>query len=126
METGMTNYNKDKFEGVTEAWNIVQSEFKCCGVKNYVDWKDTEFGEVPDFCCIENTEGCAKGTVDLPEDQAKNKIYTNGCLTKFETAITDNVGLAAGIGAGLVILLFIGMLMSCCVAKNLREKQMYV
>ena len=62
----------------------------------------------------------------MPEDQAKNKIYTNGCLTKFETAITDNVGIAAGIGAGLIVLLFVGILMSCCVAKNLREKQMYV
>jgi len=126
MKTGMTNYEKESFEGVTEAWNIVQSEFKCCGVEGYQDWKTVDFGEVPDFCCIENTEGCAKGTVDMTPEQAKNKIYTNGCLTKFETAITDNVGLAAGIGAAVIVLLFIGILMSCCVAKSLREKQRYV
>lgn len=126
MKQGMKNYDKPSFEGVTEAWNIVQSEFECCGSESYKDWSGVDYGQVPDFCCITNTEDCAKGTIDMPESQAKEKIYTNGCLVKFETMIKDNVGWAAGIGVGIIVLLFIGILMSCCVAKSLREKQMYV
>ena len=83
--------------------------------------------KVPDECCKgEVTDGCANGVIDMDEQQAETKIYTQGCLTKFETFIQDNVGAAAGTGVGLIVLLFIGILVSCCVAKSMREKQLYV
>jgi len=126
MKKGQQNYGKDDFKGVTEAWNIVQHELKCCGVVDYKDWENTDFGKVPDFCCKDNTQDCANGVIDMPESQAKNVIYTTGCLSLFETTIQDNVGAAAGVGVGLIVLLFIGILVSCCVAKKIREKQMYV
>jgi len=126
MKKGQQNYGKDDFKGVTEAWNIVQHELKCCGVVDYKDWENTDFGKVPDFCCIDNTANCADGVIDQPESQAKNVIYTTGCLSLFENTIQDNVGAAAGVGVGLIVLLFIGILVSCCVAKKIREKQMYV
>jgi len=127
MRKGMDNYGKPDHKGVTDAWNIVQHELKCCGSVNYKDWKNVNFSQVPDECCKgEVTDGCANGVIDMDEQQAETKIYTQGCLTKFETFITDNVGAAAGTGVGLIVLLFIGILVSCCVAKSMREKQLYV
>lgn len=126
MKKGQENYDKPEFKGVTEAWNIVQHELKCCGVVNYKDWNSTDFGKVPEFCCINNVPNCAVGVIDMPESQAKDVIYTTGCLALFETTIKENVGAAAGAGVGLIVLLFIGILVSCCVAKKIREKQMYV
>ena len=46
MKKGQQNYGKDDFKGVTEAWNIVQHELKCCGVVDYKDWANTDFGKV--------------------------------------------------------------------------------
>jgi CD63 antigen len=56
MKEGMTNYdNGTDFKGVTDTWNAVQSDFQCCGVTQYTDWKNTTFSErvkgVPDSCC---------------------------------------------------------------------------
>lgn len=127
MKKGMENYGQPDHKGVTDAWNIVQHELKCCGSVNYKDWKTVNFSKVPDECCKgEVTDGCANGVIDMDEQQAATKIYTQGCLTKFETFIKDNVGAAAGTGVGLIVLLFIGILVSCCVAKSMREKQLYV
>ena len=45
MNDGMENYGKTGHDGVTETWNVVQQELKCCGVLNYTDWKSVTFGE---------------------------------------------------------------------------------
>ena len=38
MKDGMVNYNKSGSEGVKETWDIMQSDFKCCGVDTYKEW----------------------------------------------------------------------------------------
>lgn len=100
-----------------------------CKIEDFSDFIFVLYftAKVPDECCKgEVTDGCANGVIDMDEQQAETKIYTQGCLTKFETFIEDNVGAAAGTGVGLIVLLFIGILVSCCVAKSMREKQLYV
>ena len=63
MNEGLTYYNKgEEYQGVTDTWNAVQSDFACCGVKDYKDWKNTTFGEsvvgVPDACCKTAVKKC--------------------------------------------------------------------
>ena len=65
MNEGLANYEQgDKYKGVTDTWNAVQSDFKCCGVSNYTNWKDTPYGKevtgVPMTCCKTASEGCGK------------------------------------------------------------------
>ena len=65
MNEGLTNYEQgDKYKGVTDTWNAVQSDFKCCGVSNYSNWQDTKFGKedngVPMTCCKTASEGCGE------------------------------------------------------------------
>ncbi len=46
------------YKGVTDTWDIIQSDFKCCGSANYTDWA-ARFpapgtpapAKVPDSCC---------------------------------------------------------------------------
>ena len=55
MEKGLQNYGSEGFEGVTTTWDLVQKDFKCCGVEDWKDWRNvTQFsdGAVPDSCCI--------------------------------------------------------------------------
>merc|ERR1711934_21837 len=43
MEKGLQNYGEEGYKGVTETWNIVQHELKCCGAQEYLDWENTTF-----------------------------------------------------------------------------------
>ena len=76
--------------------------------------------DVPDSCCKADQfiEGCGKGA-------SPDKIYVTGCLTSFETFITSNAVASIGVGVGVIVLLFLGVCVSCCVAKGMAEKHSY-
>ena len=40
MKDGLKNYGNDGYDGVTQTWNMIQSDFFCCGVDSYKNWKD--------------------------------------------------------------------------------------
>lgn len=129
MKSGMKNYNTTGHEGVTDTWNIIQNDFECCGVTNYKDWKtgsDLKNGNVPDACCLTNTPGCGQGVANMDESTAKTKIHTTGCFAKLEKVVVGNSAIAIGIGIGVIVLLFIGVLTSCCVARRLGEANNFV
>jgi len=125
MKDSLKNYKKEDHKGVTETWDIMQSDFKCCGVDSYADWKGTPAfnatEDVPDTCCIEFTENCGKGAAT-----STDKIHTTGCFVTFEEFILSNSAAAAGVGVGVVVLLFMGICVSCCVARGLASKNSYV
>ena len=83
-------------------------------------------GDVPDECCLIPSDGCGKGKGNLDEQSAKSEIYTKGCFSAFELLVQDNTAAAAGVGAGVAVLLFLGVLISCCVAKNMKAESNYV
>ena len=63
MKEGMQHYDEEGYQGVTDSWNQIQNELKCCGVNNYTDWKNTNFSQgtdVPDDCCIASQKGKKK------------------------------------------------------------------
>jgi len=125
MEKSLKNYQQPEHDGVTETWNIMQSDFGCCGVNSYTDWKNTtafaKTNDVPDTCCKVFTEGCGKGGAT-----GTDKIHTTGCFVKFEQFIVGNAATAAGVGVGVIVLLFLGICVSCCVARGLASKNSYV
>merc|ERR1712111_251632 len=80
MKEGMQKYDASESGGVTETWNIMQHDSKCCGVEGFKDWENTPFSQgsnVPDSCCIQNTSGCGKGAIQNPDN-----IYQEGCFAK--------------------------------------------
>ena len=88
MKTAMQNYgeNDKQHDGVKQTWDIVQSDFKCCGVEKYSDWFDTPYGKnvsgVPDSCCKVEVAGCGKNIEGSSDVQ--DKININGCFSQFE------------------------------------------
>uniref|UniRef100_A0ACB8EWL6 Uncharacterized protein n=1 Tax=Sphaerodactylus townsendi TaxID=933632 RepID=A0ACB8EWL6_9SAUR len=38
LKEGLKLYKTDGNLGLTNAWDLVQTEFRCCGVQNYTDW----------------------------------------------------------------------------------------
>ncbi|KAL7992095.1 hypothetical protein Chor_016351, partial [Crotalus horridus] len=80
LKKGLHLYGTDGNIGLTNAWSIIQTDFRCCGVSNYTDWFEVyNTTRVPDSCCLEFSESCglhSPGTwwkAHLPEC-AQNEI----------------------------------------------------
>ncbi len=127
MQAGLDNFAQgDKYEGVTETWNAIQSDFHCCGVRNYTDWRQTAFGKkengVPDTCCKTASAGCGKGVFAGKTDE----INTRGCYTLLEEFVVENAAVVGGIGVGIAALQIVGVLISCMLAVSMRRRSGYV
>jgi len=126
MREGMTktmkNYGKDEFVAPTESWDKIQTTIQCCGIDDYKSWKNAAklsvTSSVPDSCCIKEEPGCGTGYASKPEGEAKEVIYTKGCLSTVETNIKDNVGIAAGIGVGIAVIQLITIISAFCLGKK--------
>jgi len=111
---------------VTNSWDSIQKDLKCCGVDTYTDWKNTTFNhpknmtkyDVPDSCCIDGpTQDCGKDQLD-PNTHKNGTIYEKGCLKTFEDYIEDNAYIVGGAGAGLGVLQILVLVGSFCLAKR--------
>jgi len=119
-------------------WTFAQTNFKCCGVNSYKEWKNnkdwkyysrgyfelelkkngTKIADfpVPDECCKEQSAGCGIAYKNI------DHIHTDGCLKKIETTIEENLAWVAGAAIGISIFSLIIIVVSCCVAKNYKQK----
>ncbi|PSN31396.1 Tetraspanin-7 [Blattella germanica] len=93
------------------AFDSMQSTLQCCGSQSYTDWLNTKTG-IPQSCCkvIEHCE---------PEDPSQ--IYEQGCYNKVVDFLNANIGLVGGSALGVAFLPLVGMLLSCCLAKNINK-----
>ena len=75
MHNGMTNY--------TATWDLVQEDFKCCGLEGKDDWNET----IPDSCCVGGKEqDCGK----IASGHG-HELYEEGCLNSFTEFFRDNL-----------------------------------
>lgn len=59
LRQGLRLYGTAGNVGLTNAWSIIQTDFRCCGVSNYTDWFEVyNATRVPDSCCLEFSERC--------------------------------------------------------------------
>ena len=45
MVESLDAYKTHGHENVTDAWDLLQQEFECCGIDNFTDWKNSDFGK---------------------------------------------------------------------------------
>jgi CD63 antigen len=103
MTTTMRDYNQT--ETATRSWNVLQHDFRCCGVKNATDWVPVLGNQLPESCCRE----IEVGTPCTLKDASKE-----GCYSRFaQFTQSKSVTLAfIVIGVGIVQLL-------CAIASGL-------
>ncbi|XP_025771377.1 tetraspanin-4 [Puma concolor] len=59
LKKGLHLYGTPGNVGLTNAWSIIQTDFRCCGVSNYTDWFEVyNATRVPDSCCLEFSDSC--------------------------------------------------------------------
>ena len=129
------NYNQINQEALTEAVDMMQQSFQCCGVLSYSDWfesvfiKENQSGlgiKTPTSCCKTPSPACSV------RDHPSN-IYrvigseSMGCLTQLELYIQKHIFFLAVTGVAVAcyeILVIIVAFLLCKAVKN-TSKQAY-
>lgn len=119
VESGMNKSIESYMTSNTtaEGWNIMQHDFKCCGIQGPEDWsKVFKNGELPEVCCPDKdvTEQCNINNVKIPHTK-------DGCLTKLEGLLTSKALIAGGIGLAICFIQIAGVVLACCLSRALRR-----
>jgi len=121
MVKGMDNYNKAGHEGVTNAWDVLQTDLHCCGAKSFQDWATANYTTgVPDSCCKDEKKGCGA------EEGWEGRINEGGCLCQFEDKFVGNIGLVGGVALGVAFIQLAGVIFSCYLGRRINKGSAYV
>ncbi|KAK5867757.1 hypothetical protein PBY51_012221 [Eleginops maclovinus] len=105
LKDGLALYNSENNIGLRNAWNIIQAEWKCCGVIAYSDWHEAlKEKVVPDRCCQEHYQNCGQNST--------NMFWNRGCFEKVEEWLDDNKHLLGTIGMVILVVQLLGMAFS--------------
>lgn len=129
VRTGMDgifdNYG-GKDQSLTASLDHAQQDLHCCGVRNYTDWENYQYGQlhpnsVADGCCREFTKDCGLNVLSFGDIQ--DKIYTQGCFRAIEN---DIEGLAIWLGVICIILALVQLLSISCACGIAKKSSQYV
>ncbi|XP_018519935.1 tetraspanin-9 isoform X1 [Lates calcarifer] len=105
LKDGLALYNSENNIGLRNAWNIIQAEWKCCGVIAYTDWHEAlKEKVVPDRCCQEHYQNCGRNST--------NMFWNRGCFEKVEEWLDENKHLLGTIGMVILVVQLLGMAFS--------------
>ncbi|XP_059584192.1 tetraspanin-4 isoform X3 [Alligator mississippiensis] len=63
LKSGLRRYGTPGDPALTQAWDTVQTEFRCCGVQNFTDWFEIQNATaLPESCCLEHGTPCHSPT----------------------------------------------------------------
>ncbi|XP_074064716.1 tetraspanin-36-like [Macrotis lagotis] len=122
MEELFQSYGKENPE--TEMVDFWQSQFQCCGVKNYTDWINKEWfnhtgnNSVPHSCCKQEFKNCS-GLLSEPQE-----LNTVGCAGVMEFRIKELINYIMIVILGFAVVKFFGM-MSILVISCRKEENGY-
>nr|CAD7441982.1 unnamed protein product [Timema bartmani] len=117
---------QDKADAVTLMWNYFMAQMKCCGVDNYLDFKESpKWGTnktVPEACCV-LVGDLNKFTPKDPQcpnnPSESNSYYMKGCYETFYNWLMEHINTAIGVGIGLGLLQLLGIFFAFCLCKSI-------
>ncbi|KAB5541998.1 hypothetical protein PHYPO_G00086370 [Pangasianodon hypophthalmus] len=114
LKEGLQLYNTDNNIGLRNAWNIIQSEWQCCGVTGHTDWHDALPDKtVPDRCCQEHYKECGRN--------ASNVFWSQGCYEKVVDWLDDNKHLLGTIAMCVLVIQLLGMAFSMTLYQQIHR-----
>ncbi|XP_066150201.1 CD151 antigen [Euwallacea fornicatus] len=113
MERSMSDYGV--YRSITEAWDETQIRLSCCGVYDYLDWRD----RIPDSCCKRNSNG---KLINCRQIEVKNEftIHMNGCLNVTKEYVRRHATIIGTVGIIVACILLLGMIFSCALFKLIK------
>jgi len=118
MNATMQHYGHNDSKEITETWDAIQHQMKCCGITNYTDWHSVTLNEsLPLSCC-----SLPSGLYDnFYCNTSSHNIHQEGCLTAFGDYIRDNTSSIEIAGLTLAVIQLLGIFLSCYLAKQIRS-----
>ncbi|XP_067855285.1 tetraspanin-9-like isoform X3 [Heptranchias perlo] len=105
LKIGLRLYGSEGNVGLTNAWNIIQTEYECCGVDNSTDWEPVlGVNSVPDSCCEEYSKGCGQHT--------PSKWFVAGCYDKIVMLVEQQTVVLGTVAMSIVVIQILGMAFS--------------
>jgi len=112
MDSSMQDYNKNT--EITNSWNVLQYDLKCCGTESLKDWEKVYTnGTIPYSCCPNNP---------VDEPCSPDKANSHGCLPSLKQLLEKNTTLVGGFGLGVAFTQLIGVVFACCLARSIRKE----
>ena len=110
LREGINDYQFNKSDEVSVAWDIIQENRKCCGIIGYTDWHECDecilINSYPNSCCkTTNEENCGFDKMNSTVEDAT--FYSEGCFAKFIKLIDHHNWNAV---MGLLVFVIIQML----------------
>ncbi|XP_007486732.1 tetraspanin-36-like [Monodelphis domestica] len=105
----------------TEMVDFWQSQFECCGIKNYTDWINMEWfnrtgnNSVPWSCCKQEFKNCS-GLLSEPQE-----LNTMGCAGIMELRVKELINYIMIVILGFAVVKFFGMLSILVIACRKEE-----
>lgn len=118
LDATQEDYQTDR--STQKAWDALQEKLECCGNATgpsswAVAYPNTV--EVPDSCCIEQTDGCGAAITAYTDAD----IFQKDCVKVAETKIDDSL-IALGLVAIILGLIqIVGILAGCCLGNAFRD-----
>ncbi|XP_076666005.1 tetraspanin 66E isoform X1 [Andrena cerasifolii] len=114
--------NVDKAETITVAWDGIMTQLHCCGVENYLDfresmnWTSTN-NVVPEACCMKENNALKDPSCPI-SPTSSNSYYKKGCYEAIIRTIEENAAIVIGVAAGLafieILVIILALHLACC------------
>nr|CAH7764996.1 unnamed protein product [Callosobruchus chinensis] len=126
--TSLSHYKSatEDTDAVTQAWDQLQMNLKCCGVNNYTDYAQNQglrnaTKVMPESCCILNDDKSPVSDTCTTSPNESNSYYMRGCYSSVVGLLKNNLEIVIGIAAGLAVIEILGIFLSFCLAKNITD-----
>lgn len=105
-------------EEIARFWDLLQNDFKCCGVDNSTDWNAVfKSGDLPQSCC--QLETGKFGTIVC--NTTSPNVHPRGCLDEFQYSIKSHAIQLGGVGLGIAFIQGVGIWFSIYLARSIRN-----
>jgi len=123
LKNAMDTYDSDAEKRLV--LNTMQSTLKCCGRDDYSDWFNSKWANgtrsVPNSCCKHDIRLSECHHDNLPNSPDQPDIYMNGCFPAAVDFVNGNLTAIGGIALGVAFFQLLGVLLACCLAKNINK-----
>jgi len=109
----------------TKFMDFTQQGLKCCGARNYIDYKSVYPNEtrVPDSCCDTTKPTCDTHFNPLMP-LIDHDFYTQGCRAQIINYLQTRIVVVAVVAMVVCFIEILAIIFACCMARNIDQYEM--